>query len=127
MISDSQVRQHVADAVDDLDEFGMRLLEAVHRRTQAAHGKLAQLRILFCARGLVRGNFREIGDALRLLVVGFLQGADLGFQPAEQLEQFAPARLADGAGAPDFRLNLANRLFDHVGKVMTAENIGKQS
>src|ERR1700683_5324856 len=50
-----QIRQHIADAVDDLDEFRMRLLEAFHRRAQAGDGMFQRLRIFFRARGLVRG------------------------------------------------------------------------
>ena len=56
-------------AADVLD--GMRLLEAVRRRAQALDGQLLQLRILFSARGLVRGDLREIGDAVGLFAVGF--------------------------------------------------------
>jgi hypothetical protein len=30
-----QIRQDIADGVDDLDELGMRFLESVHRRAQS--------------------------------------------------------------------------------------------
>ena len=67
----------------------------------------------FCcsARGFVGRNLRETGDALRLLVVRFGKLADLGFQRAEQLEQFAFAVFADGFRAADFRLNFVQICF----------------
>src|SRR5580693_8470797 len=61
-VLNSQVRQGVADAVDDLDELGMRLLKAVHRRTQALERMFERFGVLLRARGFVRGGLREVGD-----------------------------------------------------------------
>jgi hypothetical protein len=71
------------------------------------------LRILLCARGFVRGNLREPGDAFGLFIVRFRQRADLGLERAEQLEQLAFAFFADGVRAANLRLNFANGFFDH--------------
>jgi hypothetical protein len=120
--SNPQIRQLIADAVDDLDEFGMRLLEAFDGRAQAADGNFAQLRILLPARRLVRGKFCELRDALRVLVVRLGKVAYFRFQRGEQLEQFALALVTDGIRAVNLRFNFANRFFNHVVKVIAAEN-----
>ena len=111
--SNPQIRQGVADGVDDLDELGMRFLEAVHRRAQSLKRMFQRLRILPGAGGFVGGNLREAGDAFGLFIVRFRQLADLGLERAEQLEQFAFVFFAHGVRAADFRLNFANGFFDH--------------
>ena len=105
--SNSQIRQRVADAVDDLDELRMGFFETLDGRPQSLQRMVQRLRILFVARGFVGRKLREPGDALRLLVVRLGKLADLGFQRAEQLQQFAFALFADGCPrrgfSPQFR------------------------
>jgi hypothetical protein len=91
----------------------MRLLKAVHRRTQTLERMFQRLRILCRARGLVRGGLRKVGDAAGLFVVCLGERADFGFQRAEQLEQFLFALVADGICAVNLRLNFADGVFDH--------------
>lgn len=106
----------------------MGLLDAVHRRAQSLIGKFAQLRIWFRARGLVRGNFREVGDAVGLFAVGFGKRGDFRLQRAEQFQQFLFALGTDGFRAADFRLNLADGFFNHVLKELTLRfQSGKQN
>lgn len=100
----------------------MRLLKAVHRRTQTLERMFQRLGILRRTRGLVRGGLREVGDAAGLLVVRFGKRADFRLQRAEHLEQFAFAPVADGIRAVNFCFNFANRVFDHVVKVFAVEN-----
>ena len=112
-MSNPQVRQRVADGIDDFDEVRMGFLETFDGRTQSLNGKFAQLRILFRARGLVGRQLGEAGDAPGLFIVRFFQNPDLGLECAQQLEQFALAVVVDGIRAADARLNFANRFFVH--------------
>ena len=91
----------------------MRLLEAVHGRTQALQRMFERFGILRRARGLVRGRVREVGDAAGVFVVRLGERADLGLERAEQLEQLALAVFADGFRAADFRLDFGDGVFDH--------------
>src|SRR5208283_2479649 len=87
---------------------------------------LEGLRVLAGARGFVGGELREAGNAFGLLVVRFLQRADLGLELAEQLEQFALALLAYGARVADLRLNFAYGFFNHRLNFIRCRKFGKQ-
>ena len=88
--SNSQVRQHVADGVDDLHELGMRFLKFLHGRTSCpSSDSFNSCGFLLLARGFVRGDLRESGDALGLFGVGLGQTGHFGLQRRQHLLQLA--------------------------------------
>ena len=111
---DAQGGEGVADAVDDLHELGVGFLKAFHGGNQTLVGQFTELGVGFGAGGFVGGKFGEIGDAIGLFAVGLGELADLGFQAAEEGEQFRLALAVDGIGRADLGLNLADGLFNHI-------------
>src|SRR5260221_305200 len=67
--SDTQIRQRIADSVDNLDQARVGLLEALDRRSQALQRQLQKLGVLVRAGGFVRGHLGKAGNALRLFAV----------------------------------------------------------
>src|SRR5665213_617481 len=124
--SNPQIRQHFADAVDDLGQARMRLFNVLDGRAQSLQREFAQLRILLGARGLVRGKLRKTGDAVGLFALRFGKAGHFRFQRAEQLEQFLFAFGADIFRAADLGLNFADGVFNHGGQLTLRLKSGKQ-
>src|SRR5437867_4440753 len=97
--SDAQVRQRIADGVDDLNELGMGLFEALDRRRKPFKRQLQQVRVLLFTRGFMGREFSEARDALRVFLVSLRQRGDLRLQRGEQLQQVALALVRDRIGA----------------------------
>ena len=115
--SNAEIRQGVADRVDDLHQLRMGLFKTSHGGGEAVEGMLEQRGIFFLARGFVRGDGGETGDALRLLGIGLGQLRDLGLQRAQQAEQLRPVVTCAGTGLLELGFNFSDGFLNHNVRV----------